>query len=236
MKAIGELVGGPDIVIKAIMEVIGPAGTLMMYVGWEDNPYHLNDWKFEKQQAYLEELSPFEIHRSRAKRDHGILAEFLRTTPGALRSQNPGASVCALGKDAKLITDNHPLNYGYGMGSPLHHLRQLNGKVLILGSPLAHITLYHYAENLCNIANKRIVKWKCPIIQNKEKIWVEIEEFDTSKGIVDWDGDYFPLITNEYIESRNTPVFKVGNAESFLFDANDLNRFAIQWMEEHFKK
>jgi aminoglycoside 3-N-acetyltransferase len=234
IKAIGELVGGPDIVITAIRDIIGQTGTLMMYVAWEDSPYHLEELPPEKRKAYLEELPPFDIFTSRAKRDHGILAEFLRTTPGTLRSQNPGASVCALGKDAKLITMNHPLNYGYGNGSPLHHLCQLNGKILILGSPLAHITLYHYAETLCTIVNKRVVQWKCPIVQNNEKVWVEIEEFDTSKGIVDWEGDYFPLITRNYLENRNITPLKVGNADCFLFDANDLNDFAVQWMEDKF--
>lgn len=234
IKAIGELVGGPDIVITAIRDIIGPSGTLMMYVAWEDSSYHLQDFPLEKQKAYLEELPPFDIFSSRAKRDHGILAEFLRTTPGTLRSQNPGASVCALGKDAKLITENHPLNYGYGNGSPFDQLCQLGGKILILGSPLAHITLYHYAETLCKVANKRVVKWKCPVIQNKEKVWVEIEEFDTSNGIVDWEGDYFPLITQSYIENRDITLRKVGNADCFLFDANDLNGFAVQWMEDKF--
>jgi aminoglycoside 3-N-acetyltransferase len=33
MKAIGWIVGGPDIVIRALLDVIGPEGTLMMYVG-----------------------------------------------------------------------------------------------------------------------------------------------------------------------------------------------------------
>jgi aminoglycoside 3-N-acetyltransferase len=234
IKAIGELVGGPDLVITAISDIIGQSGTLMMYVAWEDSPYHLEDFPLEKQKAYLEELPPFNIFTSRAKRDHGILAEFLRTTSGTLRSQNPGASVCALGKDAKLITENHPFNYGYGNGSPFDQLCQLGGKILILGSPLGHITLYHYSEFLCNIANKRIVKWKCPIVQNKEKVWVEIEEFDTSSGIVDWEGDYLPLITGDYIENRNITPHKVGNADCFLFDANDLNSFAVQWMEDKF--
>jgi len=51
IKAIGELVGGPDIVIKAIMDIIGKAGTLMMYVAWEDSPYHLQEWTYAKQAA-----------------------------------------------------------------------------------------------------------------------------------------------------------------------------------------
>lgn len=234
IKAIGELVGGPDIVISAIMEIIGQSGTLLMYVGWEDDPYHLKRWSHEKQHAYLSELPSFNINTSRAKRDHGILAEFLRTTPGVLRSQNPGASVCALGKNAEYFTKNHPINYGYGIGSPFQKLCQLNGKILVLGSSLAHITLYHYAESICKVPNKRIVKWKCPIMQNNEKTWLEIEEYDTSQGIVNWEGDYFPLITEDYIKEMSAPMYKIGNANSYLFEANHLNDFAVRWMEDRF--
>ncbi len=216
IKAIGEIIGGPDMVIQAIMDVVGQTGTLMMYVGWEDSPYHLKEWDVKKQKLYLEELPPFDIHCSRAKRDHGILAEFLRTTPYTFRSQNPGASVCAPGKNAEFITENHPLNYGYGRRSPLDKFCQLGGKILVLGSPLAHITLYHYAEDVCKIQNKRIVKWTCPIFQDGIKVWIEIEEFDTSQGVVHWPEDYFPLITKDYIEKKKLTACKVGNAASFL--------------------
>lgn len=236
IKAIGELVGGPDIVINSIMEIITHTGTLMMYIGWEDSPYHLAEWSLAKQQAYLNELPAFNINNSRAKRDHGILAEFFRTTPGVLRSQNPGASVCALGKEAEFITKEHPLNYGYGIGSPFQKLCQLNGKILVLGSSLAHITLYHYSECLCKVPKKRIVKWSCPIIQNNKITWIEIEEYDSSQGIVTWDGDYFPLITDDYIKKMELPVCQVGNARTFLFDAKQLNDFAVEWMEEKFSK
>ena len=41
VKSVGWVVGGPDVVLHALREALGPEGTLMMYVGWEDNPYDL---------------------------------------------------------------------------------------------------------------------------------------------------------------------------------------------------
>ena len=41
VKAIGWIVGGPDVVIQALLDVLGKEGTLMMYVGWENSPYNL---------------------------------------------------------------------------------------------------------------------------------------------------------------------------------------------------
>jgi len=34
VKATDWIVGGPDIVIQALLDVLEPEGTLMMYVGW----------------------------------------------------------------------------------------------------------------------------------------------------------------------------------------------------------
>ncbi len=59
VKAIGWIVGGPDIVLQALLDVLTPAGTLMIYVSWEEwervlvhGLDHLPD---EQRHAYLEE-------------------------------------------------------------------------------------------------------------------------------------------------------------------------------------
>lgn len=235
VRATGWVVGGPDMVIQALLDVLGPEGTLMMYVGWEDNPYHLAEWPEDRQRAYLEECPPFDPARSRAYRKWSILTEYLRTWPGACRSDHPEASVAALGAKARWITENHPLQYGYGPGSPLAKLCEAGGKVLLLGAPLNTITLLHYAEHLAQVPNKRIARYKMPILRDGQRAWVDIEDFDTSRGIVDWEGrDYFEAIARQYVSSGKGRSGKVGAAQSYLFDAADLVRFAIQWMERTF--
>jgi aminoglycoside 3-N-acetyltransferase len=37
VKAIGWIVGGPDVVIQALLDSLGVEGTLMMLVSWEDS-------------------------------------------------------------------------------------------------------------------------------------------------------------------------------------------------------
>ncbi len=122
VKSIGWVVGGPDAVIQALLDVLTPAGTLMMYVSWADGPYDMEGWPEEKKQAYLAECPPFDPQHSRANREWSILTEFLRTWPGARRSGNPDASFAAIGARAEWLTADHPLNYGYGAGSPLDKL------------------------------------------------------------------------------------------------------------------
>jgi aminoglycoside 3-N-acetyltransferase len=113
VSAIGWVVGGPDMAIQALLDVLGPEGTLMMYVGWEDDPYKLTEWPEEWQKAYLEECPPFDPQRSRACRKWSILTEYLRTWPGAFRSDHPEASVAAVGAKAQWLAADHPLNYPF---------------------------------------------------------------------------------------------------------------------------
>lgn len=234
VKAIGWIVGGPDMVIQVLLDLVSPKGTLMMLASWEDSPYDLPGWPEEKQKAYLEECPPFDPHRSRAYRKWSILCEYLRTWPGAYRSNHPDNSFVAVGSLARWITKDHPLQYGYGPGSPLAKLCEANGKVLVLGSPIHDITFLHYAEHMARVPNKRIVHYKMPILRNGKRTWVEIEEFDTSQGIVDWHEDYFKAIVGEYLSYGKVLSGKVGEAQSYLFDAADLTEFGIQWMERTF--
>ena len=236
VEAIGWVVGGPDTVLQVLIDLLADKGTLMMLAGWEDNPYHLPEWSKEKQKAYLEECPPFDPATSRTNRKWSILNEYLRTRPGAQRSAHPEGSFVAIGLLARWITENHPLQYGYGPGSPLAKLCDASGKVLMLGAPLNTITLLHYAECLAEVPNKRVVNYRMPVLHGGKREWVDIEEYDTSRGIVDWRGeDYFAVIGREYLLSGRGASGKVGAAQSYLFDANDLVNFAVQWMEHAFK-
>ncbi len=106
----------------------------------------------------------------------------------------------------------------------------------MLGAPLNTITLLHYAEFLARIPNKRVARFKMPVLMEGKRLWVELEEFDTSRGIVDWKGeDYFSIIGREYLSSGRGSSGMIGLAQSHLFDSNDLVRFGVEWMERTFQ-
>jgi aminoglycoside 3-N-acetyltransferase len=232
VKAVGWIVGGPDVILDALLELLGPAGTLMMYVSWEEDIEDFYLWSPTRQAAYLAECPAFDQATSRAHRSWSILTEYLRTRPGAYRSGNPGASVAALGARARWITADHPLQYGYGPGSPLAKLCEAGGVVLLLGAPLDAVTLLHYSEHVAAVPNKRLARYKVPLLQEGERIWVDVEEYDTGTGIVDWEGgDYFPVIVSEYLAAGHGRTGTVGAARSYLLDAAELHQFAVAWME-----
>ncbi len=234
VKAIGRVVGGPDVVLRALLNVLTPEGTLMMFIGWEDDPYDVQFGEdAEALQVYRDHLPAFDPATSRADRENlSILSEYVRTYPGTVRSAEP-YGFAAIGKQAAYITSEHPHNYRNGPGSPLEKLYQLGGKVLNLGAPLNTLTLLHYADDICAVPDKTVVRYKLPVLQNGERVWVEYEEFDSSNGIVGWDSDYFDTIIVEYIEERNIPTQYVGAARSYLLNATDLVPFGVQWMETY---
>lgn len=231
VKAVGEVMGGPNTILQTLLDALTPTGTLMMYVGWNDIPDDIGELDEDEQAAYYAEHPPFDPATARAVRDHSILAEFFRTWPGAVRSLNPEASMSAVGAQAEWLTADHPLDYGYGTGSPLDKLTQRGGQVLMLGAPLDTITLLHHAEFRAKLRQKNIVHYRCPILRDGQTVWVDVEDYDTGDPHDDYS---FEEIGQAYVAAGNGRQGKVGGAHAYLLDAAHLVEFAVAWLEERF--
>ena len=232
VKAVGWIVGGPDMVLRAILDVLGSAGTLMMYIKCKEPLNEIDDWPEDWKDAYLAECPPFDPYRTRANRRWSILTEYLRTWPGAHCSDHPEARVAAVGAKAEWITADHPLQFGYGACSPLEKLCDVGGKVLLLGPLFDSLTILHYAEHMADIPNKKTERYRWPVLRDGKREWIAFEQFDTSNGIVDrLDGDDFQRIVEAYLDRGSLARGMVGAADSYLFDARVLADFAIKWLE-----
>ncbi|BDU78667.1 aminoglycoside 3-N-acetyltransferase [Mesoterricola sediminis] len=232
--ALGWVVGGPDTVIQAVLDVLGPAGTLLMFTGWEDDTFALDTWDEARRQAYLREKPPFEAGRSRADRHNSILAEYLRTWPGACRSDHPEASVAAVGRLAVDLTRDHPHDYAYGPGSPLARLVDAGGASLVLGAPLSRITVLHLAEATARLEGKRVVRYRMPVLRAGVRTWETFEDYDTTQRLVAGaPPDYFGLIARAFLEAGQGREGRAGAAPACLLDARDLVAFGAAWMERH---
>ena len=234
--AIGWVVGGPRVVLDALLALLTPRGTLVMLAGWEGHPYDLPQWPDTQQATWLAACPPFDPLTSPADhRELSILAEYLRTWPGARRSDHPLASFVAVGAQATWLTAHHPWQYGNGTDGPLARLCQVGGDVLLLGAPLSSITLLHHAEHLADIPDKRVDRYAMPVLRDGRTVWMTIEEYDTTEGIADFgegEEDYFAAIARDYLASGRGRSGKVGEAAAYLFPADDLTRFGIAWMEQ----
>jgi aminoglycoside 3-N-acetyltransferase len=226
VRSIGPVTGGVNVIVQALLDAVGPSGTLVAYVDYE--PFHDDDDA---------EIPVFDKRIAHAARDHGILHETLRTWPAALRSDHPDAGVVAIGAQAESITKEHPFAYGYGKGSPFEKVLHANGRVLMLGAPLDTITLLHFAEDQARIPDKRIHCYRRLMPGPNGPEWVTFEEFDTAEPVNHrLPDDCFERIARDYLAQGGGATGLVGTALATLMDGPDLVRFAIEWLERFFDR
>ncbi len=235
LRRVGPILGGPDSLIDALRDAVGPAGTILAYTDWEADYERLADAGGRVPARWRDEIPPFDPARSRAARDNGAFAELVRTTPGARRSGNPGASVTALGAEADRLTRDHPLDYGYGPGTPFARLVASGAKVLMLGAPTDTMTLLHHAEHLAALPDKRVKRIEVPLLSGATRIWRMIEEFDTSDPVTPaLPQDAFARIVADYVAGGGAArEAHIGRAPSLLVPAAAIVPFAVAWMEAH---
>jgi aminoglycoside 3-N-acetyltransferase len=232
MRAVGPVLDDPDTLIGAVLDAIGAEGTLLTYVDWNAQYPDAVDAEGRVPESLKSGIPPFDPRSSRACRDHGVIAEFIRTWPGAFRSGNPGASCAAIGAKAEWFTAEHPLDYGYGERSPFARLVEARGKVLMVGAPLDTMSILHHAEHLARIPGKRIRRLETPLLIDGRVEWRMIEEFDTSDPVVEGLApDYFATIVAEFLRTGQGRRGRIGDADSVIVPAADIVKFGVDWLE-----
>lgn len=241
MSAIGWVVGGSQTVVEALLEVLGPDGTLMAYAGWEDDPWHLAEWPAAWQESYRAELPPFDPELSEADHQMGRLPERIRTWPGAKASTGHVMRMVALGRQADWLTRDQPWDHPAGPGSPLAKLVEADGQVLMLGAPLDTLTLLHHAESLVDAPGKRMVTYAIPVRESGQVEWREVYDHDTSsRGAFPYGQaipngeDAFAVVGRLALAAGGGISGKVGDAKSHLFQARPLVDFALGWLQRNF--
>ncbi|WP_343518885.1 aminoglycoside 3-N-acetyltransferase [Sphingomonas sp.] len=232
LRRIGPVLGQGDAVIGALRDAVGPEGTIAAYADWEADYEELLDEHGRVPMWWKPHVPPFDRDASRAVRDNGVFSELLRTTRGAVASRNPGARVVAIGAGANWLTAEHPLDYGYGPGSPFARLAQVNGKVLMLGAPLDTMTLIHHAEHLADIA-KRVIRKEVPFATEHGTEWRTVEEFDTADPPEGFADDYFGTVVEDFLAAGRGTRGKVGDSDCVLVDAAPMLAFAVAWIERN---
>jgi aminoglycoside 3-N-acetyltransferase len=231
---VGPVLGGPDALIDALLDATGPEGTVLSYQDWE---LGVDVWGDDGRvlPELRDHVPPYDPATARPARDHGVLAAAIGTRPGVRRSGNPGAAVAALGARAEAFTANHPLDYGYGEGSPFARLAAAGGRVLMVGAPLDTMTLLHHAEHLADLPGKRRIAIEYPLASPQGTVWRTVEEFDTGDPVVPGPPeDYFRLIVEDFLATGTGTRGRVGNADSVLVDAAAMVAFAVTWLESRY--
>jgi aminoglycoside 3-N-acetyltransferase len=236
LSSLGWVVGGSQTVVEALLDRLGPRGTLCAQASWEDIPFGHAGWPDAWRDAYEAELPPFDPALSAAAPYEGRLAERIRTWPGAHRSANPGTGIAAIGHRAAELTADHGLDDGFGADTPYARLVAAGGQVVLLGAPLQTISLLHHAEAIAR-APKRWVTYRLPLARRS---WVPIREIDVWGGVYPY-ANALPAGAAPLgviaASARSAGVGRrgtVGTATAYFFPAAELTAFAVAWLERRF--
>jgi aminoglycoside 3-N-acetyltransferase len=133
LSRFGHVKGGADAVIDALLEAVGPDGTVMV-------PTHT--W------GTVNGRDPvFDVRRSPSI--VGKITEAFRARPQALRGLHPTHSCAAIGPMARdLLQDHETQVTPCGSKSPYQRLMDCRGKILFLGVTLRVNTSFHATEEI----------------------------------------------------------------------------------------
>ena len=139
LTAIGRVAGGPQTVIRALLDAIGPEGTLVL-PAFRDSVI-LEGLQTEAPEPVLAEARAIPLYdAATTPTTMGAIPEAFRHWPGVVRSAHPFSSVCALGPAAAHIVKPHPLPWSSGPESPLARLVEMDAQVLLLGVGFNRLT------------------------------------------------------------------------------------------------
>lgn len=130
LSQFGEVKGGPDTVIDALMEAVGFEGILVL-------PAFTTTVDGDKE-------PPFDPQSSKA--DTGNISETFWRRKGVLRNAQPTHSVAAWGRKAEEFLRSENLHDTFDWRGPWGRLYRWNGKILSFGETMGATTYLHALE------------------------------------------------------------------------------------------
>lgn len=209
LSRIGHLEKGPETFVTALINVVGPTGTILMPTS--PNTVY--------QQDFIRENRVFDVLKTPSRT--GKITEYFRNLPGVLRSWHPTEPVSVWGNDAAYFVAEH---FGeltpYTAKSPFSKVALRKGKLLYVGVTLAMAgTSLHTLEDA--------VDFKFPVYAD-EIFEVEIIDPEGKSHIVktkvhnrDFSkkrrcDELIPL----FIQEGAMRKVKIGEAEALIADAS----------------
>jgi aminoglycoside 3-N-acetyltransferase len=134
LRAVGYVEGGAATIVRALMHVVGPRGTLLFPT-------------FNHGETFGPDLSvPFDARSTRTT--NGAIPEAFRGMADVHRSLDPTHPFAAWGADAEWFVAEHHRTLTMGKHSPLGRLLAAGGHALLLGVDYDRNTFHHVVETM----------------------------------------------------------------------------------------
>lgn len=218
LSKIGFVENGPKTVVDALLKVIGDNGNLLMP----------NSPNAGMQLDYIKKNKVFDVLNAPSKL--GIISEYFRKLPNAIRSAHPTEPVSCIGEKSDYFVGEH---FGeitpYTQNSPFYKVSEQGGKILYLG-----VTLDNAGTNLHTLEDA-VDDFKYPVYFNEifevnvklatgeiKKMKTKVHNPDqSSKRKCD---ELIPLFKERGVLKEVT----IGNAKSLLINAKPFLELMIE--------
>jgi aminoglycoside 3-N-acetyltransferase len=198
LSRLGYVEGGAETVVDALLEVVGPEGTVMVPTF---------------NHGAVDVFDPAESPSS-----NGAVTEAFRKRPEARRSMHPTHPYAAIGPHAEYLTAGHLDVETFDPKSPLGKLADMGGWVLLLGIGMTANTAAHIGETMARVPcigyglkQRKVKMADGRIIPAASVTWRD------GPCLIEWD----PL-EKRMNSSRLIRYGKVGDGELRLMKAKDV--------------
>ncbi|MGH3695996.1 MAG: aminoglycoside N(3)-acetyltransferase [Pseudonocardiaceae bacterium] len=230
LRQVGPLAAGPETLVRALQDVLGPWSTIVVPTFTARNSTTTRQF-----QRLVAGMTPERVAAEEAKiegfdrlttpaQDVGAFAEFIRRRPEAVRSDHPQTSFTALGPAATKLTSDHALDCHLGERSPLAKLYTADAIVLLLREGFEDVcTCFHLAEHrLSNPAPQRL--FRCYVREGGRRT---LREFMAAEAD---DSDFDLLGAAMAARSQFVHRGRVGRTTATWFPLRAAVDFAVDWM------
>lgn len=196
LSALGHVIGGAEAVVDALLEVVGPGGTVMM-------PTFLHG-----------SCDVFDAWHSPSR--NGAISEALRLRPESRRSRHPTHPYGAIGREADWLTEGVALELTFGPESPLGRLSTAGGKVLLLGVGMRANTAAHVGETLAGAHCLGYMESRLQVITDSGEVRTArgIGQWRQGPCLIEWDA-----ITGLMLQAGMIRKGYIGSGEVYLMPA-----------------
>lgn len=237
LSAIGWVEGGAAAVITAVKEAVGPTGNVVVPAGTEENSNFsraqralIAEMSWDELRAYRNLMPAFDKHTTPS--GMGAIAEALRTTVGAVRSDHPQSSFAAIGPQAGQLMADHELESHLGERSPLAKLYQQNAQVLMIGVGYDYCTALHLAEYRYTDQPPRQT-YTCVVTTDGKRGWIGYHDVVLDDRDFEDIGRDLENIDKCLAAKVAIKRGSVGDAKCRLMPLRDTVDFATNWMTRH---
>ena len=138
LKSVGYIKDGPNEFIDALLDVVGPDGTIMVNTFTDHFPV-----------AFIP--TGYVFDRKSTPTSNSIVCETLRKRKDAIRSKHPAFSVAVIGKQAEYLIEGHDEKSEPFL--PYSKLAEIDGKYLCIGIGGRLVAIRHEAQNQSGLSS-----------------------------------------------------------------------------------